>query len=174
MAGADDAAARLARTRLSIIEHVQRKRDPMATRLSSNGTPSLEPQTVQVNASGEVEAASGSTGIPMRRGNGRFSGLTEAGREYWRQHPARMAVELATPALSAYARRRPVRFLAISAGVGALLLLARPWKLISVTGLLLAALRSPQLSSVLMAAVSGVGGGRDDGTATTTNIPPTY
>ncbi|HSW19993.1 MAG TPA: hypothetical protein VLJ86_22430 [Ramlibacter sp.] len=89
---------------------------------------------------------------------GRFAGLGEAGREYWRNHPARLVAELATPAMSAYAQRHPARFLAFAAGAGALIYLARPWRLISVTGLAIAALRSPQLSSALISAFYGRGG----------------
>lgn len=89
--------------------------------------------------------------------SGRFAGLGEAGREYWHRHPARLAVELATPALSAYAQRRPVTYLAIAAGAGALIYLTRPWRLISVSGLAVAALRSPHISSALISALYGSG-----------------
>ncbi|TFZ01487.1 hypothetical protein [Ramlibacter rhizophilus] len=89
--------------------------------------------------------------------SGRFAGLGEAGRAYWQHHPARLVVELATPALSSYAQRRPFTFLAASAAVGAVIWVARPWRLISLSGLALAALRSPQLSSALIAAVYGPG-----------------
>ena len=47
-------------------------------------------------------------------------------RAWWRHHPAHMALELATPALSGYARRKPVQFLGIAAAVGAVVLVARP------------------------------------------------
>ena len=86
---------------------------------------------------------------------GRFKALGEAGRDYWQHHPARLVVELATPALSSYAQKYPMRFLALSAGAGALIYLARPWRLISVTGLMVAALRSPQLSGALISALYG-------------------
>lgn len=86
---------------------------------------------------------------------GRFKALGEAGRDYWQHHPARLVVELATPALSSYAQKHPMRFLALSAGAGALIYLARPWRLISLTGLAVAALRSPQLSGALISALYG-------------------
>jgi len=44
--------------------------------------------------------------------------------------------------------------LAISVGLGAALTLARPWKLISVTTLLIALLKSSHLPGLLMAAMS--------------------
>mgnify|MGYP003576750561 FL=1 len=86
---------------------------------------------------------------------GRFKALGEAGLDYWHHHPARLVVELATPALASYAQKHPMRYLALSAGAGALIYLARPWRLISLTGLAVAALRSPQLSGALVAALYG-------------------
>ena len=68
--------------------------------------------------------------------------------------PARLGVELATPVLSGYAARKPAQFLGIAAAVGAIVMVARPWRLISVTGLIVALLKSSQLSSVVMSAMS--------------------
>ena len=65
-----------------------------------------------------------------------------------------MAVELATPALGAYAEKRPFRLLGIAAVVGAVVVVTRPWRLISVTGLLVAVAKSSQLSGLLMSALS--------------------
>jgi hypothetical protein len=44
---------------------------------------------------------------------------------------------------------------------GAVLMLARPWRLISVTTLVVAVLKSSQLSSLLMSALSAADFGRD-------------
>lgn len=60
---------------------------------------------------------------------------------WWRHHPAHAAFEVADSLLSHVARRKPWQLLGISAGVGALAMLTRPWRLISVTGVALAALR---------------------------------
>jgi hypothetical protein len=86
---------------------------------------------------------------------GRMGPLGEAAAAYWKHHPLRLALELATPTLSRVAQRRPVAFLAASAAAGAIIYVARPWRLISVTGLALAALRSPQVSGALIAALYG-------------------
>jgi hypothetical protein len=63
-------------------------------------------------------------------------------------------LELATPALSDYAGRKPVQFLAIAAAVGVAAVIARPWRLISATGLLMALVKSSQLSGLIMSAMS--------------------
>ena len=65
-----------------------------------------------------------------------------------------MAVDLATPLMRSYARRKPVQLLGISLAAGAALTFARPWRLISLTTLLVAVLKSSQLSNVFMAAMS--------------------
>lgn len=84
-------------------------------------------------------------------------------RTWWRYHPAHMAVDLATPLMRGYARRKPVQLLAISVGLGAALTLARPWRLISVTTLLVALLKSSQLSHLFMAAMSAADYRKDAG-----------
>ena len=66
------------------------------------------------------------------------------------------------PVLSSYAARRPVAYLGISALVGAALIVARPWRLISVTGLLLALVKSSQLSSMVLSAMSATDYGNDN------------
>ncbi len=83
-----------------------------------------------------------------------FARFKRAAVAWWRSHPARLGVELATPVLSGYAARKPAQFLGIAAAVGAIVMVARPWRLISVTGLIVALLKSSQLSSVVMSAMS--------------------
>jgi hypothetical protein len=75
-------------------------------------------------------------------------------RTWWRYHPAHMVVDLATPMMRGYARRKPVQLLAISLAAGAVLTFARPWKLISVGTIIVALLKSGQMSHLLTAAMS--------------------
>jgi hypothetical protein len=65
-----------------------------------------------------------------------------------------MAVDLASPLMRSYARRKPLQLLAISLAAGAALTFARPWRLISLTTLVVAVLKSSQLSNLFMAAMS--------------------
>lgn len=76
---------------------------------------------------------------------------------WWRNHPAHLAVDLARPGLSAYAEHKPLQLLGISAGLGAVVALLRPWRLMSLTGVLVAAVKSPQLSGVVSSLLSGSG-----------------
>jgi hypothetical protein len=135
------ASDKLARSRLAIVEHVYRKesrKDRAAQHVQQDGE--------QWEAA-EAAAASG--------GGGWFSRIKRAAKSYWRHHPARMGVQMATPLLASYARRQPVAYLSIAAVAGAIFMVARPWRLISVTGVLVALAKSPQLAGVVMSAMSG-------------------
>jgi hypothetical protein len=68
---------------------------------------------------------------------------------WWRAHPARLVVEVAEPVLGKYARAHPLKFLGIAAGVGAFVVVARPWRLVSLTGLLVGALKTTPVSAMV-------------------------
>lgn len=139
------AGDRLARTRLALIEHVHRKeaRPGRAQALRARG----EKEDGEQWEAAEAAAASG--------GGGWFSRVGRAAKSYWRHHPARVGLQVATPLLSQFARRKPVAYVGIAVAAGALLMVARPWRLVSVTGVLLALAKSPQLAGVVMSAMSG-------------------
>jgi hypothetical protein len=73
---------------------------------------------------------------------------------WWRSHPAHLAVEVVQPALGQYARAHPLTLLGVAAALGAVAVLAKPWRLIPVTGMLMAAFKSKAfthfIASVLM------------------------
>lgn len=133
-----DAGARLAASRRALIEQAQRKE-----RRREHAERPFGAETAGDPADDEADD-----------GDGWLVGLGHALRDWWRHHPAHMALELATPALSGYARRKPAQFLGIAAAAGAVILVARPWKLISATGLLMAVLKSSQVSSLILSAIS--------------------
>ncbi len=129
-AGADadtDAAQRLARTRLAILEYLQQRQHGTAA-----GAGSDEPSPHAPD------------------GGARWRGLRDAIRRHWQGPQAPLLVRLATPLLAHWGRRHPLALLGIAAAAGVLLVLARPWRLVSVTGLLVAALKSPHLASLAM------------------------
>jgi len=68
---------------------------------------------------------------------------------WWSRHPANAAGHLARPFLERYARQQPVKLLAISAGVGALVILIKPWRLLSVTALLAAFLKTSNVADMV-------------------------
>jgi hypothetical protein len=142
-----DAGDRLARSRLAIIEQVRRK----DRRHDGEREREREHARAQQRERGEPESGYGGEGRGI---SGWFGGLKHALGTWWRYHPAHMGVELATPILSAYAHRKPIQFLGIAAALGAVVVVVRPWRLITVGGLLAAVLKSSQLSGLLMSALS--------------------
>jgi hypothetical protein len=139
------AGDRLARTRLALIEHVHRKevRPGRAQAMRARG----EKEDGEQWEAAQAAAASG--------GGNWFSRIGRAAKSYWRHHPARMGLQVATPLLSQFARRKPVAYVGIAVVAGAVLMVARPWRLVSVTGVLVALAKSPQLAGVVMSAMSG-------------------
>lgn len=139
-----DAADRLARSRLALIEFVHRKEIRKDKRAQN---------ALNEHEEGEQWEAAESAAASAH--GGWFSRVKTAAKVYWRHHPARMGLQLAEPMLAEYARRSPGTYLGISAAAGALFVIARPWRLISVTGVLVALAKSPQLAGVVMSAMSG-------------------
>ena len=54
-------------------------------------------------------------------------------KNWWSKHPANAALTLAKPAFEQYAAVHPVKVVACGAAVGAVLVVVRPWRLLSVT-----------------------------------------
>src|SRR6478736_3376369 len=126
-----DATEKLALSRLAILQHAQRRE----RRRDRQAEPEFAPL-------GEEDDARD----PPASGGGWFGHMKQAIKTWWRYHPAHMVADLAAPVLQTYAERKPVQLLAISAAAGAALMLARPWKLISLTTVAVAVLKSSQLS----------------------------
>ncbi|MBL0420149.1 hypothetical protein JI739_07290 [Ramlibacter sp. AW1] len=154
-AGFGHGAARDEHSPEAAYERAEEREEERATRMRMEAAERAESEPVGV--AGPADTATRKARRADRLFSGRFAGLGDAGRAYWQHHPARLVVELATPTLSSYGQRHPVNFLLVAAAAGALVYLARPWRLISVTGLAMAALRSPQLSSALISAIYGSG-----------------
>lgn len=152
-----DAADKLAQTRLAIIAHLQGRE----RRHEHRGAERYEDpqQGAQHEGQGEPPRARGSG---RRTPSGWLHHAQHVARSWWRHHPASMGLELVTPALSSYAARKPVQYLGIAAAVGAVVMVVRPWRLISVTGLVVALVKSSQLSGMVLSAMSGANYGKED------------
>lgn len=84
-----------------------------------------------------------------------FARLRNAGSTWWRDHPAHLVLELATPVVSKFAGRCPWWFLGVAAAGGALAARTRPWRLLSASALLAVA-KSSQLSRLVLPALSAL------------------
>ena len=118
-----DAADKLAQTRLAIIAHLQGRE----RRHEHRGA---ERYADPRDAAQDNEAADGpraARGASRRSPAGWLQHARHVARSWWRHHPASMGLELVTPALSSYAARKPVQYLAIAAAAGAVFMVAPPW-----------------------------------------------
>ena len=104
---------------------------------------------------GDAADSAGESCSPRRPGS--LSRLWRALRRttavWWRNHPAHLAVEVAQPVLGQYARSHPLTLLGVAAALGAMVMLARPWRLIPVTGLLMTALKSKAFTHFVVSAL---------------------
>jgi hypothetical protein len=81
---------------------------------------------------------------------GKWGAFKQAARTWWQHHPVHVALDVAKPVIGRYAAEKPFTMLAIAVGVGAAAVVLRPWKLVSLGGLLLATLKSSGLSNVVL------------------------
>ncbi|MBK5205562.1 MAG: hypothetical protein JJD98_09175 [Polaromonas sp.] len=81
--------------------------------------------------------------------SGAWETVKQAMRTFWRNHPVGVAIDLARPVIGKYAEEQPFKLLGISASIGAAAVLLRPWRLVSLGAVLVAALKSSELSNVL-------------------------
>ena len=139
---------RLERSRLAILEHIHRKEERRHQASRADDQPSVGERMDRARAAGG--------------GGAWFEQARDALESWWRYHPAHVALDVARPALAAYARRKPGQYVGIAAAAGAALLLLRPWRLVSVTGVLFALLKSPQLAGLVLSALSSSQNPRDD------------
>jgi len=82
------------------------------------------------------------------------SAFVRAVRTWWRHHPVSMAVDVAKPVVGRYASGHPFTLLGVAAVAGAAIVVIRPWRLLSLGGILLAAVKSAAVPSVLMSLFS--------------------
>ena len=124
---------RLANSRKAIVRHMSRD----SKSVDDTGNPDLD-ETEQLRS-----ASSGAWGV-----------VKHAIQAWWHHHPVSVAFDLARPAIGHYAEDKPFKLLGIAAGVGAAAVLFRPWRLVSLGGVLLAALKSSELSGALHSLIS--------------------
>ena len=94
--------------------------------------------------------------------HGKFSQIKYAASMWWHRHPASAVADLASPLLDSYSKAHPFKLLGISAIVGAALVIVRPWRMISGSALLIAAIKSSGLSNTLLTMLSSLTHHSDD------------
>ena len=81
------------------------------------------------------------------RMGGRF-GLDILSR-WWRRHPVSSFAQLSTPLLESYAAKHPGRLLAYSAGTGAMLVILKPWRMLSAATVLALMFRTSDVAGLI-------------------------
>lgn len=128
---------RLAISRKAIVRHMNRHHPDVDHRLEEN-----------------VDDVNGNAFETVTSERNMLGKLKYAARMWWRRHPASSAVELASPLLSEYASIHPFKLVGISAAAGAALVIIRPWRMMSASALLVAAVKSSGLSNTLFTMLS--------------------
>lgn len=139
------AKQRLEASRQALVEQLRRpERRQSALRAAAGRTPRVEHDATVAEQTAEHDSSD------RRNGSGLWSAMRHSINAWWQFHPARAAGAIARPFLEEYAERKPFKLLGIAAGVGALVAVTRPWRLVSVGGLAIAALKSSQASSLAL------------------------
>lgn len=86
--------------------------------------------------------------------NGLWRSVRRTASAWWRSQPASLAVDVVHPMVEKYAQANPLKLIGLAAAVGAAVVIAKPWRLISITGVLVATLRSTQMSSLIASVLS--------------------
>lgn len=149
-AAAESAKRRLENSRRALLQNMMRNQTTSSRRPDGPDEANSEPAGAYAS-SADAAAAAGAASEGVK---GLWRTLRRTAKAWWRSHPAHLAVEVGEPLLDKYAAANPLKLLAISAAIGGAVVLAKPWRLISVTGLLIAALRSTQVSGLLASLLS--------------------
>jgi hypothetical protein len=84
----------------------------------------------------------------------KWAAFKRAARSWWYHHPANVALDVAKPLLGKYTKEYPFRVLGIAAGIGAAAVFMKPWRLVSLGGLLLAVMKSSDIKGVILSVLT--------------------
>ncbi len=105
-----------------------------------NDAPADEQQSSVYLAQGDAE----------RPKDSMLLGLARTLHTWWRHHPAKLVLEIAEPALNQYAKNKPYQLIGIAAVAGVATVFIRPWRLVSITGLLVAVVKSSGMTNMAL------------------------
>ncbi|WP_395058910.1 hypothetical protein [Polaromonas sp.] len=134
------AQQRLAASRQAIVRDMHRN-DSDIDQGAHPDTDGVDPSDISETG---IDASSGSWDL-----------IKQVGQSWWRSHPAHLAVDVAKPMMQTFAKEQPLKLLGIAAGTGVALVVLRPWRLISLTGVAIALLKSTQLTGVVQSLIFG-------------------
>lgn len=126
----------------------------------ANDPRSLTPQQrLAISRRALVNAFHGESESQAYQGRAQRAGLLDRTRwgpaarklaqRWWRRHPANAASKLARPVFEKYAREEPIKLVAAAAAVGALLVVTRPWRLLSAGAVMAAVFKSSDIADMV-------------------------
>ncbi len=121
------AQERLARSRQALLEHLRGDDEPPSSR--SPADTGVVSNLLSRTPYGEV--------------------IRSLAQRWWRRHPANAVSQLARPVLERFAREQPGKLVATAAGVGALVFLVKPWRLLSIATLIAAVLKTSDIADMV-------------------------
>lgn len=86
----------------------------------------------------------------------KISIITHTIKVWWNRHPVNAVLELTRPLMSDYARAHPLKLLSIAMGVGVAIVLIKPWRMVSLGAVAVAAVKSSGISNALYAMLSSL------------------
>lgn len=132
---------------LSALERLAASRQAIVRDM--NGEAPESDRTGQTGASEDIRES----GIDASSGS--WDLIKQVAASWWRSHPAHLALDVTKPLVQDFAREQPVKLLGIAAATGAALVLLRPWRLISLTGVALALFKSTEVSGIVQSLMRG-------------------
>lgn len=94
------------------------------------------------------------TGETSKPTGGNWALLKRGLSSWWYHHPANLAIDVAKPIIGRYAQEHPAKLIGIAAVAGAAAVFLKPWRLISLGGIAVAAMKSADLTNIAMSMLS--------------------
>ena len=132
---------RLAISRKAIIRHMTRG-DDLSQTYAADGTHNAN------------DGAADQAGVAHGHGDSNWDVIKKAAQAWWHHHPANVAFDVAKPVVESYTRNHPLKVLGIAAGLGAAAVWIKPWRLVSMGGLAVAAMRSTNISGAIFSVLT--------------------
>jgi len=106
-------------------------------------------QRARTRAGTAGDATDDEPGARERTGAIDWAAMLQTGiSAWWREHPLRAGAQVIKPGIEELVRNKPLQTVAIAAAVGAGLVLARPWRLVSISAIALSLYRTSNLAGM--------------------------
>lgn len=138
---APNPVARLAASRAALAHQIAQAREPLGTQSRHALSSEVRPDLNGMRAAQDLNQSNG-------RGLWQFT--NQAIASWWQNHPLRLATDVTRPYLSEYASHKPFELIGLAAGLGALAVFIKPWRLVSLTGLAALAFKSTDLTATVL------------------------